>query len=43
MSNTLVMIIIFVGVGVFFYFSAKNAKKNPQTEESQTNEDRENQ
>lgn len=43
MSNTLVMIAIFVGVGVFFYFSAKNAKKNASTDENQTNEDRENQ
>lgn len=43
MSNTLVMIVIFVGVGVFFYFSAKNAKKNPRNAENQTNEDQENQ
>lgn len=27
MSNTLVMVLIFVSVGVFFYFSKKNAKK----------------
>lgn len=42
MSNTLVMVLIFVGVGVFFYFSKKNAKKNPRAEEDRTNEEREN-
>lgn len=42
MSNTFVMIAIFVAVGLFFYFSKKNAKQN-ETENNQENEESKNQ